>query len=159
MSRTTVTPLRPSRLRKVSAHPAFRPNPSPTPAFSWTARRHMKRRVLAACGSLLAAASLAAAVAPAAHAGDSCPDGFACVFNGGFYDGAMRQFGAADAGRTVNFDTPKYSIKNHYTNRAVWSWDGTSIYPNLCLNPGTKMAFPYVRSIAIYIGLSGTRCY
>lgn len=76
-----------------------------------------------------------------------------------FFSGASRSFGAGDAGRLVWFDTRKMSIKNHFTNRAVLSWNGSSYYPETCLDAGeTTRGRPFSGSLVIWIGLAGTRC-
>ena len=97
MFRITLTPPRATRPHEVSAQRSRR---STTPVRVTPGGRRLKRGFLAACGSLLAAAALTSAVAPAAYAGSSsCGDGYMCVWNGAYYDGAMRQFGALLASR------------------------------------------------------------
>jgi len=96
------------------------------------------RRVISACGALVAAATLSFTAAPAANADAYCPAGYACVWNQEGYNGAKRLFGAGDAGRTIRFDQPKLSFQNHFWNRNVKLWSGSRSY---CVGSPTHLPY------------------
>ncbi len=119
----------------------------------------IKRWIASVSGSLLAAITLSAAAAPAVHADASCASGYACVWSSGDFSGTPRSFGAGDAARGwIEFEHLKLSIKNRFTSRPVYAWNG---YYRVaaCLNPGDQRgAGPFIGATHIAIGDPGTRC-
>jgi len=117
------------------------------------------RRLLSTCGALLVVVAASLGLTPAANAGSTlCPSRYVCVFNGASGAGGLG-FGAGGAGRIIYFPGRKMIVKNRFTDRAVWSWNGSDYRPETCLDPGdTKDGGSFKGSLAIYIGLAGTRC-
>ena len=62
-------------------------------------------------------------------------------------------------GALLYFEQRKLAVANRFANRPILSWNGSTYYANDCLNPGEqKSGGPFKGSLALYIGLAGTRC-
>lgn len=138
------------RGRQVSFSPSGR-------AGGW----RVTQRLASLIAALFAAATLTATAAPAAQAADKyCASGNVCVWNGANYENAKNQFTAVDAARGwIQFDNLKFSIKNHLTNRPVYTlkYYAGGYYGWDCLNPGDVRPWGFWAS-HLAIGAAGTRC-
>ena len=139
------------RGRQVSFSPSGR-------AGGW----RVTQRLASLIAALFAAATLTATAAPAAMADEYCASGNVCVWNGANYQNAKNQFTAADAARGwIQFDKIKFSIKNHLTNRPVYTlkYYAGVYYGWDCQNPGdVKRGDGWFWASHLAIGEAGTRC-
>jgi hypothetical protein len=117
----------------------------------------MKVRFVKGCAALVAVGILGLGAATPALADDaSCPGNYVCVWNQANFQGAKRVIGAGEAGTWLNFDNYKYSIKNQFSNRAVWTYAAyTKTYA--CFNPGVKTS-SYFTASALYVAGPGSHC-
>jgi hypothetical protein len=109
--------------------------------------------VLAAAGVL--------ALPSVAHADESCPDGYVCIWYQANYQGQQKiMLGANYGGFWVgNNGSPwLFSLKNKFTNRAVLTaaYEGQSPL-STCTNPGLNRPFPPAFRL-VYVSHAGQRC-
>ena len=117
--------------------------------------RQTKRWLVAGFSTLLAALAISPAAALAADPNATCSSGYVCVWNLNDFRGWPRAFGVATATNTWRyFEQRKFSVKNRFADRSVWSWDGYGYgYEHfMCLNIGEQAgAARFVGSVAILI--------
>ena len=127
-----------------------------------SAEKHslLRRRMLSLAAALLAVGSLSLGSSTPALADDSSclSNNFVCVWNQPGYQGAKLTIGAEQALEWRFFDNNKYSIKNHFFNRAVYTWYTPYGWAGLrCFNPGDKTSTWFIAN-ALYIDAPGSRC-
>ncbi|SRR6266545_5087418 len=97
----------------------------------------MKRRISFILVTLLVAVGLATGAGVAQADDSSCPDGNSCFWTGDSYGGAKRLIGAEWYGRGWQpFDNTKGSVKNRFTNKAIWIYGPQIGYD--CGYPGQR---------------------
>jgi len=87
----------------------------------------------------------------------ACPDGNACFWKQGGYDGDRKLADAGDAGQELQLGAYDESMKNRLANRRVQIKD-IDLDVLDCINPGGERTNLPLRADIFRIGVSGSSC-
>ncbi|HEX8067230.1 MAG TPA: peptidase inhibitor family I36 protein [Thermoleophilaceae bacterium] len=118
----------------------------------------MRRKSTSLVALVLAVVAIAVGGTGQASADSYCPDGWVCFWSNTQYEGTKWGYGASWADGSWHwFSNGKWSMKNRFTNRAVYYYNGLSELK--CRNPNDEDVNVQGGAQGFYITVPDKRCW